>query len=221
MSRICEHCQNRITENTVYCPVCGKILEERSKKKEPKNILDTVLSYIHLLISAFFEPMAFYKKTSGLSLKPYIIIPAAFYLLFFGNVISEKYMLGYFTELKAFLVFLGTILISAFLYAASVCVIFYSSKFSSGETDIIKITKTVGAGYFIPSIFAFFGFIFNIIFNFGSFSLPLAGLIFLLIPYYMITSELNKKNHIMTFIPTIITGLLNIIFISLIYGMKF
>lgn len=221
MSRLCENCRSTIEMNTVYCPVCGKRLEPNNQKKEHKNFFINILSFIHLFISAFFDPISFYRKNTTFPLYTYFVIPAAFYIFFFAGIISEKISLGYFGAGKAAIVFLLSILLSVFLYAVNISTIYYSAKFSTVDIDILKIIKAVGAGYFLPALLAFIGFILNISFKIAFLSISLTSLIATFVPYYIITSEINRKKDIMTYVPTIVVGLINMILVSLIYGLKF
>ena len=110
---------------------------------------------------------------------------------------------------------------SVFLYAVNISTIYYSAKFSTVDIDILKIIKAVGAGYFLPALLAFIGFILNISFKIAFLTISLTSLIATFVPYYIITSEINRKKDIMTYVPTIVVGLINMILVSLIYGLKF
>lgn len=221
MNRTCECCGTPLSDEDKSCPVCGKTNEIGTADNGFGNFRIKTLSFIQTSASAFFDPISFYKKSADLPLLPNLITPTAFYLLFFGGIVTEKFTLGYFTSLKTFLIFLGMIPLSAFLLLVSVSIAFYSSKYSSANSDILKIIKTVCAGYAVPSVFAFFGFLFGIVFGFSSYSLLFTGQILTLVPLYLLTSELNRKKKTMTFIPTVAAGIINIVFSSLVFGLKF
>ena len=221
MSRTCEYCGTMLTNGEKSCSICGKTNETKTSDNGVGNFCFKTVSFLKLSVSAFFEPIPFYKKSSDMSLLPHCIISAVFYLLFFGGIVTEKLMLGYFSVLKASLIFLGMIPLSAFLFLAAVSTAFYSAKYSSGEADVLKIVKTLSAGYFIPSFFSFFGLLFGVIFEFSAYSLLFTGQILTLVPFYLLTAELNRKKRIMTFLPTVALGVINTVFSSLVFGLKF
>ena len=113
------------------------------------------------------------------------------------------------------------IILSVLCFAANIAVALQSSKFSAGDADVMKIIKTVGAGYFIPSVISVIGFISNVAFGAGGYALSFSALVFSFIPYYLATSELNRKNKLMTWLPSVVSGLVNIIIAALVYGLKF
>lgn len=221
MNRVCTHCRSVADAENVYCPVCGKRLEENTGKKKGNDFLSSVLGTVKTFTEAFFEPMSFYRKAADEKLVLPLVFPAVFYIFFFSGIIAEKTLLGYFSAVKCVIFLFCGIILSAVCFAANIAVAFQSSKFSAGDADIMKIIKTVGAGYFIPSLVSVIGFITNIAFGAGGYALSFSALVFSFIPYYLATSELNRKNKLMTWLPTVVSGLVNIIIAALIYGLTF
>lgn len=221
MIRVCKNCNSRVENSTVYCPVCGKRLESGEKTGNSDGFFRKIFSFIHLFVSAFFDPISFYRQSPAFAAQTYFIIPGVFWLLFFGDIVVEKLRLGYFNPLRGLIVFLICIFLAVFLYAVSVAVVYYSAKFSAGDCEIQKIIKTAGAAHFLPAVIVFFGFISDLVFNTGSYSLSLTGLVMLFVPYFLMTSELNRKKSFMTYLPTAVVGLIYLIFISFVCGLKF
>ena len=221
MNRVCTHCHSIADAENVYCPVCGKRLEENTEKKKGSDFLSSVLTNIKTLTAAFFEPMSFYRKAGEEKLVLSLVFPAIFYIFFFSGIVAEKTVLGYFSAVKCVIFLFCGIILSVLCFAANIAVALQSSKFSAGDADVMKIIKTVGAGYFIPAIFSVIGFISNVAFGAGGYALSFSAIVFSFIPYYLATSELNRKNKLMTWLPTVVSGLVNIIIAALVYGLKF
>ena len=70
MNRVCTHCRSVADAENVYCPVCGKRLEENTEKKKKNDFLSSLLGAVKTFTAAFFEPMSFYRKAADEKKKP-------------------------------------------------------------------------------------------------------------------------------------------------------
>lgn len=217
MNRVCKHFNSEASAENVYCPVCGKRLED----KKETAVAKTVFSKAETFVSAFFDPISFYRKAADEQWLPSLIFPGVFYLFFFSGVIAEKTIIGCFSALWCVLWLFVSVILSVMLFAANAVIAIKSSEFAAGDADGAKIIKTLGAGYFLPAVLSVLGFISNVFFASGGFGLSYFAFVSVFVPFYLTTSELNRKNRFMTYFPTVVAGLVSIIISALIYGLKF